>query len=218
MCFWWDRPCTGLCDLGFLRTASYLWLKGKGWRRVTEKKYAYTLYSTISSFSLELYCHRLEELERVISEPGAVCFCFHRDFANNKYHQSLPLTLPRKYQGKNQNRTRRGLCCLTAQEKDSKLFSESWRWMGKKMSNPKNTTIKRVSPLFFPHPKSVEKILWLTVASLVTDFSARSLNVPYMSNSVKYRPFFPIYVIFPLRHLISLGHKCYYHFSFSSCS
>lgn len=137
MCFWWDRPCTGLCDLGFPRTASYLWLKGKGWRRVTEKKYAYTLYSTLSSFSLELYCHRLEELERVISEPGAVCFHFHRDLANNKCHESLLLTLPRKYQGKNRNKTRRGLCCLPAQDKDSKLFFRVLKVTGKENEQSK---------------------------------------------------------------------------------
>lgn len=89
------------------------------------KRNAYILCSTMSFFSLELYCHWLEERERVSSEPGAICFHFHRDFTNNKYHQSLPLTLPQKDQRKNQNKARRALYCLIAQERDYKLFSES---------------------------------------------------------------------------------------------
>lgn len=189
MCFWWERPCTGLCDLGFLRTASYLWLKGKGWRRVTEKKYAYTLYSTISSFSLELYCHRLEELERVISEPGAVCFHFHRGPLTTNAIKVCFLHFLESIREKTETKRGEVYAAYLPKTKIPSFFSESWRWLGKKMNNPKNTRIKRVSPLFFPHPKSLEEILWLRVAGLVTDFSARSLNVPYMSNSIKYRPF-----------------------------
>lgn len=56
------------------------------------------------------------------------------------------------------------------------------------MRNEKNLRIKCISPLFFPHPNSLEKILWLRVAKLVTDFSARSLNICY--NFIKYRLFF----------------------------
>lgn len=40
--------------LAFWKGLVIFWLKGKGWRRVSENKYAYILYSTMPSFFLQL--------------------------------------------------------------------------------------------------------------------------------------------------------------------
>lgn len=83
------------------------------------------------------------------------------------------------------------------------------------MSNKKNLRIKCISPLFFPHPKCLEKILWLRVAKLVTDFSARSLNSSYIYNFIKYCLFFLFFSFFFFLSF-SLACKSHLHFSLSS--
>lgn len=57
------------------------------------KKSACILHSKCCLFPLEFYCQWLKELERINSKPGTVCFRFHRDFINNKYHQILLVIL-----------------------------------------------------------------------------------------------------------------------------
>lgn len=66
--------------------------------------------------------HWLEELERISSEPGAICFHFLRDFTNNKYYQSLLITPPCNYQGKKIQKQERFILPKCPRERPQAFF------------------------------------------------------------------------------------------------